>query len=494
MRWQDYEYEIIGDRVQITRYEPESDADAVCIPSYIDELPVGEIGAGAFSEGGAFLSRVEIPPTVRRIGEGAFRMCLNLSELILHEGLEEIGAGALFLTPLTEVALPDSVRVIECPWDLGSIRFTMTENSLYFYSDGFCLFRRDVGAKRELLVSLQDDGREEYEIPEGTTRIGENAFTSNGHLRRVTIPGTVRSIGEAAFEGCQNLAEITLSEGLREIGANAFGHCIRLKSLHIPSTVETIGESALSDTFGWSESFLGLERITVEPGNPHFSADADALFEADESGQRFIVKYFGDGGSYRIPWDVSCILPGAFRRAKFYRCEIPMSVRSVGKDAFRECKNLEGICLKETGTDLYIPGQPIYRKDEVTALLRAERPEGGTLFDYPGYDALFETYLNLPDRCGMACCRLKYPVQLSEERAAFYRDFLEKNLTGILQGIAQKQDMEQLVMLAGLGLFTEENLEIGLDVFAASGQTKMTAYLLNYGREHGEGGGFDFSF
>ncbi len=487
-----YRYERTEDGIRIVRYEPETEEDCAIIPSRIEALPVVEIGAEAFVENGALLSRVEVPPTVRRIGNGAFRMCLNLTELILHEGLEEIGAGALFLTPLTEVALPDSVTVIESPWELSSILFTTTGNNPFFFSDGFCLFRRE-GGERELLVALQSDERECYEIPERTTVIGENAFSVNEHLRSVTLPGSVRKIGEAAFEGCQNLAEVRLAEGLREIGANAFGHCIRLKDLHLPSTVETIGESALSDTFGWSESFQGLERITVEPGNEHFMADEDALFETDGSGYRSLVKYFGEAAVYRIPWDVSRILPGAFRRAKFYRCEIPMSVRGVGRDAFRECRNLREISLEETGSELYIPGQPLYRKDEVTALFLEEKPAGGYLYDYAGYDALFATYLNLPDLCGMACCRLKYPLQLPEETAQAYRKFLRENLSGILQGIAQKQDMERLVMLAELGIFNEENLDESLEILSRSGRTKFTGYLLNYMREHGEGGGFDFS-
>ncbi len=492
MRWKNYSYERIKEGIRITKYMPEVEEEETSIPAWIDEAPVVEIGPEAFVENGAFLVKIDVSYMVRRIGAGAFRMCLNLTELVLHEGLREIGAGALFLTPLTEVKLPDTVTMIESPWDLGSIRFLTSGKNPYYDSDGFCLFRKENG-ECELLVALQSDERESYEVPEGTTVIGENAFSNNEHLRSVTLPGSLNTIGEAAFEGCQELTEITLNEGLRVIGPNAFGHCIRLKSLHLPSTVETIGESALSDTFGWSESFQGLERITVDPDNEHFMVDENALFELGESEHRYLVKYFGEAADYHIPWDVSRILPGAFRRAKFYRCEIPMSVRGVGKDAFRECKNLEEIYFRETSSVLYIPGQPVYRKDEVTALFFEERPEGGCLYDYAAYDALFDTYLNLPDQCGMACCRLKYPLQLPQETARRYRDFLEQNLPGIVQGIAQKQDMDRLVMLAELGIFNADNIDESLEILSRSGRTKFTGYLLNYMKEHGEGGAFDFS-
>ncbi len=515
MQWNNFCYEQIEDGLRITKYVPEEEEDEALIPAWIESLPVVEIGPEAFTENGAFLVKIEVSYMVRRIGDGAFRMCLNLTKLVLHEGLKEIGAGAMFLTPLTEVDLPDSVTVIESPWELGSIRFKVSGKNQHFYSDGYCLYRREEeeerqapeqgdaaspltarGGKWRLLVALQEDKRESYDVPEGTTAIGDNAFSGNEYLKQVTFPSTLRMIGEAAFEGCQNLSEIVLNEGLREIGSNAFAHCIRLTSLNLPSTVETIGESSLSDTFGWSELFQGLERITVAPGDDRFMADDDALFETGESNHRFLVKYFGEGEEYRIPWDVSRILPGAFRRANFCRCEIPMSVRSVGHDAFRECKNLEEITLKESGTTLYIPGQPVYRKDEVTALFYEERPAGGYLYDYAGYDELFDTYLNLPDKCGMACCRLKYPVQLTEERARFYREFLDTNLTGILKEVSKKQDMDLLVMLAELGVFNEDNIDESIDILSSSGQTKFTGYLLNYMKEHGGKKGFkgfDFS-
>ncbi len=491
MRWEQFEYESTQDGIRIINYVPETEEESVRIPAAIGGTPVTVIGAETFSENGALLSRVEVPPTVRVIGDGAFRMCLTLTELILHEGLEDIGEGALALTPLTEVTLPDTVVRIGAPWELGNIRFLVSEKNPHFRTDGFCLYQNE-GKGKTLLMCLQTDERESYGVAAGTTAIGESAFAGNEALCSVTLPDTVRTIGEAAFESCQNLTRVELPEGLRTIEANAFGHCILLQSIHLPSTLETIGDYALSDTFGWSEALSGLERVTVEAGNAHFVTDEEALFARGEDG-RHLVKYFGEGGLYRVPEGVTRILPGALRRAKFYRCEIPASVRSVGRDAFRECKNLREILLRETDTTLYIPGQPIYRKDEVTNLFFAEEKKEGPIYDYAAYDALFFTYRNLPDKCGMACCRLTYPVSLSEKTAQGYRAFVTENMPAILQGIADRQDMEQLVQLTDLGFFTGESLELGLELFGQKGRTKLSGYLLNYKREHMQETAFDFT-
>jgi len=552
MRYRNYSYDVADDGIVIKAYLPDADSeetdylsdtdpmdsgditqaeDVIClrIPSRIDGLPVVEIGEEAFSENGTLLGRVEIPPTVRKIGKGAFRMCISLTELVLPEGLERIEKEAFFLTPLEELTLPASLQMIENPWEMAAICFHIAPGNPFFFTDGFCLYRRE-GTRIELLTARQTDERIVYEIPEGTTVIGENALSGNAALRKVILPSSVEVIGEAAFEGCQNLSEVTLREGLCDIRANAFSHCICLKQLRLPASVEMIGRCALSDTFGWSEELRGLERITVADGNVHFTADEDALFEIGDDEDRYLVKYFGRSREYRIPGDVSRILPGAFRRAALRSCLIPSSVKDVGSDAFRECRDLEYLELEESGAVIYVPAQPAYRKDEIVGLFYSRErknvqeakadpffmPEQwkifacvspssvkrerrgdvceGYVFDYRGYDDLFDTYLNLSDRCGMACCRLIYPVLLDAGSAERYRSFIEENLSDILHGIQKMQDMNRLVQLAELGFFTTENIEESLEVFSRAGQAKFTGFLLNYKKEHLRDSAFDFSF
>ncbi|MCC8029388.1 MAG: leucine-rich repeat domain-containing protein [Lachnospiraceae bacterium] len=501
------------------------------IPSHIGGLPVTEIGEEAFSENGAQIDRTELPPTIRRIGKGAFRMCISLTELLLPEGLERIGPEAFFLTPLEELVLPASLKEIENPWELATIRFRVAEGNPYFFTDGFCLYRRE-GEEKELLVARQTEERTEYKVLDGTTAIGENAMSGNGTLRKVILPQSMYMIGEAAFEGCQNLSQVVLPEGIRRIGAHAFSHCICLKHLYLPASVAVIGRCALSDTFGWSEDLRGLEYISVAAGNNHFMADADALFEIGMNADRYLVKYFGTGREYRIPGDVSRILPGAFRRSGLRRCIVPASVRDVGEDAFRECRDLEEILLEETGTALFVPAQPVYRKDEVTQLFyssermsrqeelketepfempeywkdfahgtvvwpKKNRPDAaryaGYVYDYRGYDALFESRTGLRERCGIACCRLKYPVLLNAAAAERYRAYVGVNLTDILHDLQKMQDFDLLVLLAELGFFTSDNIEESIGIFGRSGQAEFTGYLLNYKKEYLEEKAFDFS-
>jgi len=85
-------------------------------------------------------------------------------------------------------------------------------------------------------------GKEEcVVIPDGVTVIADNAFESNGHVRRVVIPEGVVLIGQGAFAECEQLAEVALPTTLKEIGAFAFAETA-LKSIELPAGLVSLGE------------------------------------------------------------------------------------------------------------------------------------------------------------------------------------------------------------------------------------------------------------
>ncbi|MDP6417803.1 MAG: leucine-rich repeat protein, partial [Gammaproteobacteria bacterium] len=63
----------------------------------------------------------------------------------------------------------------------------------------------------------------------------------------VTIPNTVTSIGESAFNGTA-LTSVVIPDSVTAIGNNAFRDCNSLTSVVIPNSVTSIGESAFNGT------------------------------------------------------------------------------------------------------------------------------------------------------------------------------------------------------------------------------------------------------
>ncbi|MBQ0116095.1 MAG: leucine-rich repeat domain-containing protein, partial [Bacteroidales bacterium] len=91
----------------------------------------------------------------------------------------------------------------------------------------------------ELIIPDKVTGWEwEYTV----TAIEESAFFNNTPVTSVSIPATVKNIGNNAFQSCSNLTSLTF-EGesqLEQIGDGAFYNTV-LTTIKIPATVKTIG-------------------------------------------------------------------------------------------------------------------------------------------------------------------------------------------------------------------------------------------------------------
>lgn len=86
-------------------------------------------------------------------------------------------------------------------------------------------------------------------IPNSVKSIGEEAFAYCLSLVSVTFEenSQLTSIGENAFSCCTHLASITIPDGVTSIGSGAFLHCDSLTSVTIPSSVTSIGSLTFAD-------------------------------------------------------------------------------------------------------------------------------------------------------------------------------------------------------------------------------------------------------
>ena len=81
-------------------------------------------------------------------------------------------------------------------------------------------------------------------IPDGVTAIGSGAFRCCFQLTTVSIPGSVTTIGRDAFSGCHSLASVSIPDNVTSIGLDTFSHCRSLTSITIPDSVTSISEHA----------------------------------------------------------------------------------------------------------------------------------------------------------------------------------------------------------------------------------------------------------
>ena len=103
------------------------------------------------------------------------------------------------------------------------------------------------------------------------TAIPNEAFFGNGKcetLISITIPNSVTSIGEAAFDDCRNLTSVIIPDSVTSIGGYAFYECTSLTSVTIPNSVTIIGNSAFE--FCTSLTSVSIGKGVTSIGNRAF--------------------------------------------------------------------------------------------------------------------------------------------------------------------------------------------------------------------------------
>ena len=193
------------------------------------------------------------------------------------------------------------------------------------------------------------------------TRIGDNAFEPHNinyysRLKSVSIPNTVTTIGNYAFNDCRGLVGITIPNSVTTIGSYAFCYCSGLLGITIPNSVTTIGNYA----FDFLTSILGVTiPNSVETMGDHAFSNCSKLSKVTfEEGSKLTAlnsNVFSSTAltSIDIPNSVTSIGSYAFQScSSLESINIPNSVTSIGSYAFSSCSSLESFIIPENITSL----------------------------------------------------------------------------------------------------------------------------------------------
>ncbi|MDE7202639.1 MAG: leucine-rich repeat domain-containing protein [Lachnospiraceae bacterium] len=170
-------------------------------------------------------------------------------------------------------------------------------------------------------------------------------------ITKITMPGTIQSIGRSAFADMWALEEINIPDSIQEIGESAFNGCKALQSILIPGTVQKIDEYTFSEC-------KSLKSITipgtVEKIGRYAFANCDQLEEVCIcEGVREIDQYAFRGcaslKTLTIPGTVEKIGEWAFGNCSGLKevsvCE---GVLEIGECAFKDCSNLKKVRMPES--------------------------------------------------------------------------------------------------------------------------------------------------
>lgn len=255
-QYNEWWYSVLSDgTVAIRQYDKKT--EIITVPSEINGRKVTEIGDHALM-GSTYplepTKEIILPPTIRKIGGGAFSYCTKLEKINIPDSVKEIGVRAF----------------IGCS-SLKSINLNKVEKM------GFGVFEECTG------------------------------------LENIHISGKIKTVPERAFYKCTNLKSLTIDEGVTTIEKEAALNAPALEKIVIPDSVTSIGEYAFCYLCEFHEvnegSYVGYHQYTLNADNlKEYVCGRDSA--AEKYGiDNGIIKVFEGELSTEIKLPINPIIP-----------------------------------------------------------------------------------------------------------------------------------------------------------------------------------------
>ena len=353
------------------------------ISSIILPNSIQSIGSSAFEDCFNLLS-IDIPESVTVIYGSAFKNCTLLTKIVIPEGVSSIYGSTFWgCKNLESISIPESVQTISdnafhtCPklknvyiTNLDKwlrIKKTVYQNPFFDSHEGHLFLNNTEVTTVDIPEGIDTDwvlygcsGISSVTLPEGITRIGEDAFQWCSGLVSFDIPKTVNLIDNGAFLGCTNLSSIILPEGLQFIGEQAFFRCSSLLSINIPTSLSSIGKQAFSGTECLSKLYINdlnkwLDLDKTESRHPFTGSSNGHLFINGEEVTKIDMPLVSNLAyafyrctfitSITIPEGIRIIGESAFQYCNFETIVLPESIETIDTNAFYWCKRLKTIVI-----------------------------------------------------------------------------------------------------------------------------------------------------
>lgn len=130
---------------------------------------------------------------------------------------------------------------------------------------------------------------ENIKIPDTVEQIGNSAFSDCKKLKSVALPAQLKCIGDSIFSRCSDLSSVIIPSGVTNIGYYAFSNCPSLKSVSIPDSVDTVTDKAFDKTcrLEKSEKRLAADRLSIVR-----KAEEQFAERCEVDGEMAVVEYY----------------------------------------------------------------------------------------------------------------------------------------------------------------------------------------------------------
>lgn len=312
------------------------------------------------------LSSIALPERLKSIGNAAFSGCTALSEVTFgtneeHKsslgtgvtGSAAIGNQAFAYTAISSVELPESdfnyslgTRVFDGCQSLAEITIPACVTSVTSSFAGCAPETITVSgdnltedeAKTELfggngsLLVVYREKTGTYTFSQDPAEIGAYAFAGQTEITSVTIPASVTTIGEGAFQNCVSLSSFNIEQGsaLVSLGAGVFKNCTSLVDVDFTNASRLTTLTNGTSTGGLFAGCSSLRKVTFGAGIETIGTYlfvGSAVEEVDLTASTKVTAL----GNYMFQ---NC--------TNFKKIDLPVSLTTLGNYTFDGCTSFAG--------------------------------------------------------------------------------------------------------------------------------------------------------
>jgi hypothetical protein len=282
------------------------------------------------------LKSIFIPNTLTYIGAEAFSDCDSLGSFVIPAAVTSIGSFAFA--------------------GCGALISVNASNPKYSSLDGILYDKQ-----KTTLIQCPISKSGVLTIPESVRTLGSAAFNDCENLSAVTIPRAVTTISSEAFYGCSGLTSMNMSDYVTTISSSAFAGCSGLTSITIPSKVTYIGEYAFSGCSGLTSIIIPTSVTSIGVNAFYYCSGLTTLnYNAINgsviySGIQSVFDNCANLITLNIGSQVTTLPSYIFRNCQSLTgaLVIPSSVKTIGSNTFYGCSGLTSITIPTSVTSIY---------------------------------------------------------------------------------------------------------------------------------------------
>lgn len=299
------------------------------------------------------LIEIIIPNTIKTIGARAFKGCTNLTEIYIPSSVNSIGEEAFSgCSNLKTINFGENISEISA----SSFVDTLWYDNLLNSKDADVVYAGNV-----LLRCKSANTIKSVIVKDGTKVIADGAFKECEYIEEITIPDSVKSIGNDVFTGCSRLVTLTFgySDSPINVGyGNEFKSILSnlnsLKNIKIsrPVNYTYCKEDGIIKKVSEVDDFLEKDNKYLYNSGAKFYTDFGyelieypLIFSGIGNSETVITLHESDD---KKKSSIKKIRNKEFKNCLAKEIQIPDTITEIGHEAFYGCSNLAEINISKT--------------------------------------------------------------------------------------------------------------------------------------------------